>query len=198
MSADLKVIVGLGNPGLRYAHTRHNLGFWVTDGLSRRLEIPLTKHKFGAKLGEGRAHGRRVILLQPQTFMNRSGQAVGDLVNFYQLDLENLLVVYDDLDLAPGFLRIKGSGSAGGHRGMADIIQRLGSDGFPRLRIGIGQPPPFLSAADYVLQGIDGPERKILEDAAERASEAAEMWLHRDITAVMNLYNRRQAQTDEI
>ena len=118
-------------------------------------------------------------------------------MNFYQLDLENLLVVYDDLDLAPGFLRIKGSGSAGGHRGMADIIQRLGSDGFPACALASVSPAIF-KCCGLCIAGIDGPERKILEDAAERASEAAEMWLHRDITAVMNLYNRRQAQTDEI
>ena len=198
MSAELKVIAGLGNPGLRYAHTRHNLGFWVIDGLSQRLGIPLTKHKFGAKLGEGRVRDQRVILIKPQTFMNRSGQAVGDLMDFYQLDLKSLLVVYDDLDLAPGYLRIKGSGSAGGHRGMADIIARLGSDSFPRLRVGIGQPPPFLRAADYVLQGIDGAERKILEEASQKAEEAAEMWLHEDLLTVMNHYNRRQLQTDGI
>lgn len=193
----LRVIVGLGNPGLRYAQTRHNLGFWVIERLSKNLQIPLTKHKFGAKYGEGHSSGRRVMLVEPQNFMNRSGRPVADIVNFYQLELDQLLVVYDDLALAPGSLRIKGSGSAGGHKGMVDIIQHLGTAEFPRLRIGIGSPPPFLSAADYVLQGIDSADTKILEDAATTAAEAAEMWLRADLLAVMNLYNRKQASTNE-
>lgn len=192
----LRVIVGLGNPGLRYAQTRHNLGFWVIDRLSERLEIPLTKHKFGAKYGDGLVRGQRLMLVKPQSFMNRSGRPVADIVNFYQLELDHLLVVYDDMDLAPGFLRVKGSGSAGGHKGMADIIQQLGSDAFPRLRVGVGQPPPFLSAADYVLQGIDGADTKILEEAATRAAQAAEMWLQEDILSVMNLYNRKQTKME--
>ena len=194
---ELRVIVGLGNPGLRYAHTRHNLGFWVIDRLSTRLNIPLSRHKFGAKCGEGHAHGQRIMLVQPQTFMNRSGQTVRDIVDFYQLELENLLVVYDDMDLAAGTLRMKGSGSAGGHRGMADIIRHLTSDIFPRLRVGVGQRPPFLDAADYVLQVIDPAETRILEDAATRAAEAVEMWLQEDLLAVMNLYNRKQTKTSD-
>jgi PTH1 family peptidyl-tRNA hydrolase len=137
------------------------------------------------------------MLVQPQTFMNRSGQTVRDIVDFYQLELENLLVVYDDMDLAAGTLRIKGSGSAGGHRGMADIIRHLTSDIFPRLRVGVGQRPPFLDAADYVLQVIDPAETRILEDAATRAAEAVEMWLQEDLLAVMNLYNRKQTKTSD-
>lgn len=187
-----KVIVGLGNPGLRYARTRHNLGFWVIDRLSEKLEIPLTKHRFSATYGEGRIHGQRVMLVKPQTFMNLSGRPVADLVNFYQLELDDLLVVYDDLDLPTGTLRIKASGSSGGHRGMADIISHLKSDAFPRLRVGIGQPPPFLDAAEYVLQGIDETEVKILEESATRAAEASTMWLKEDLLQVMNLYNRKQ------
>jgi PTH1 family peptidyl-tRNA hydrolase len=194
---ELRVIVGLGNPGLRYAQTRHNLGFWVIDRLSKKLEIPLTKHKFGATYGEGRALGQRVILAKPQGFMNRSGRPVADLVNFFGLDLQHLLIIYDDLDLPSGSLRIKGSGSSGGHRGMSDIIMHLKSDSFPRLRVGIGQPPPFLAAAEYVLQGIDAAETKILEDGAARAAEASEMWLKEDLLSVMNLYNRKQSKQRE-
>ncbi len=188
----LKVIVGLGNPGLRYSHTRHNLGFWVIDRLSQAWQISLTKHKFQAQYGEGRVKGERVVLVKPQTFMNRSGQSVSGLVNFYQLDLTDLLVIYDDLDLAPGSLRVKGSGSAGGHNGLADIIHHLKTSEFARMRVGIGQPPPFLSAADYVLQGIDVAETKILESATLQAVEACDMWLEKDLLAVMNHYNRRQ------
>lgn len=194
----LKVVVGLGNPGLRYARTRHNLGFWVIDRLSEYFSIPLTKHKFAAKYGDGRISNQRIVLVKPQTFMNVSGRTVADLVNFYQLELKNLMVVYDDLDLEAGSLRLKGSGSGGGHRGMADIITQLGSDQFPRLRLGIGQPPPFLSAADYVLQVIDEATVKILEDAALRGSKAIEMWLKEDLLAVMNEYNRKQIRQDKI
>ena len=193
----LRVIVGLGNPGLRYARTRHNLGFWVIDRLSEKLDIPLRKHKFGATYGEGRAFGQRVMLVKPQIFMNLSGRPVADLVNFYQLDLEDLLIVYDDLDLPSGSLRIKASGSGGGHRGMADILTHLKSDAFPRLRVGIGQPPPFLEAAEYVLQGIDEAELKILEEAANRAAQASALWLKEDLVKVMNLYNRKQSEQRE-
>lgn len=194
--SSLRVIVGLGNPGLRYAQTRHNLGFWVIDRLSERLMIPMMQHKFGAKIGVGHACGQRIMLAKPQSFMNRSGRPVADIMNFYQLELNSLLVIYDDIDLDLGSLRVKGSGSAGGHRGMADIIQHLGSDTFPRLRIGVGQPPSFLTAADYVLQGIGVAETKILEEAANRAAQATEMWLQEDLLAVMNLYNRKQTKNE--
>lgn len=190
----MKVIVGLGNPGLRYARTRHNLGFWVVDLLSQRWNIPLTKHKFQAKYGEGYVGGQKVILVKPQTFMNLSGESVSGLVGFYQLDLTDLLVIYDDLDLPSASLRIKGSGSAGGHNGVASIINHLKTNEFARLRLGIGQPPAFLSAADYVLQGIDEAEIKIVEAACQQASEAAQMWLKGDLLAVMNYYNRKQTQ----
>lgn len=188
----MKVIIGLGNPGLRYSRTRHNLGFWVVDNLSHRWQIPLKKHKFQAKYGEGLIHDQRVILVQPQTFMNRSGESVGDLVSFYQLELGDLLIVYDDLALHSGALRIKGSGSAGGHNGVANIINHLKTSEFPRLRVGIGEPPPFLSSSDYVLQGIDGGELKILEEACVTAADAVEMWLKTDLLSVMNHYNRKQ------
>jgi PTH1 family peptidyl-tRNA hydrolase len=188
----LKVVVGLGNPGLRYARTRHNLGFWVVDLLSEKWGIPLTKHKFGSKVGEGRFLTEQVLLVKPQTFMNRSGEAVGDLVRFYQLDPADLLVIYDDLDLAPGLLRVRPSGSAGGHRGVANIIDHLQSGAFPRVRIGIGSPPEHLDAAAYVLQVIDEAETKMLEEACQRAAEAVELWLKEGVQAAMNQYNRRQ------
>ncbi|NLM41883.1 MAG: aminoacyl-tRNA hydrolase [Firmicutes bacterium] len=188
----MKVIVGLGNPGLRYAHTRHNMGFWVVDLLSQRWGIPLTKHKFGSKIGEGRFFTQQVMLVKPQTFMNRSGEAVGDLVRFYQLDLADLLVIYDDLDLAPGMLRVRAGGSSGGHRGVANIIDHLQASSFPRVRIGIGAPPEHLETADYVLQVIDAADTKILQEACQRAADAVEVWLKEDVFAAMNLYNRRQ------
>lgn len=188
----MKVIVGLGNPGLRYAKTRHNLGFWVIDELSTRWQIPLTKHKFQAKYGEGLAQGEKVVLVKPQTFMNRSGESVRGLVDFYQLELTDLLVIYDDLALQPGILRIKGAGSAGGHNGVDNIINHLKTTEFPRLRVGIGSVPPFLTSADYVLQGIGEGELKILEDACQEAADAVELWLKSGLLPVMNQYNRKQ------
>ncbi|NMA60991.1 MAG: aminoacyl-tRNA hydrolase [Firmicutes bacterium] len=188
----MKVIVGLGNPGLRYAKTRHNLGFWVIDELSTRWQIPLTKHKFQAKYGEGLAQGEKVVLVKPQTFMNRSGESVRGLVDFYQLELTDLLVIYDDLALQPGILRIKGAGSAGGHNGVDNIINHLKTTEFPRLRVGIGSVPPFLTSADYVLQGIGEGELKILEDACQEAADAIELWLKSGLLPVMNQYNRKQ------
>lgn len=188
----MKVIVGLGNPGLRYARTRHNLGFWVIDELSNRWQIPLTKHKFQAKYGEGLVQNDKVVLVKPQTFMNRSGESVGGLVDFYQLKLTDLLVIYDDLALQPGILRIKGAGSAGGHNGVNNIINHLKTTEFPRLRLGIGGPPPFLSSADYVLQGIEEGELKILEDTCKQGADAVEMWLKSGLLPVMNHYNRKQ------
>ena len=189
----MKAVVGLGNPGLRYANTRHNLGFWVVDLLSRRWGIPLSRHKFASKMGDGRVFAEQVVLLKPQTFMNRSGAAVADLVNFYQLDLTDLIVVYYDLDLAPGLIRVRASGSAGGHKGMADIIGHLKSNEFPRVRIGIGAPPEPLGAADYVLQGIGEADTKILEEACHRAADAVELWLKEDVLAAMNQFNQRQS-----
>lgn len=190
----MKIIVGLGNPGARYTQTRHNLGFWVVEALSRRWQVPLARHRFQAKYGDGLVGAERVILVKPQTFMNRSGEAVSRFVRFYQPHLANLLVIYDDLDLAPGFLRLKGSGSAGGHRGMENIIDHLGSAEFPRLRLGIGQPPEFLGAADYVLQGIGEAELKILEDASLKGADAVEMWLKSGLFSAMNHFNRRQTE----
>lgn len=188
----VRIIVGLGNPGARYAQTRHNLGFWVIDELSDRWQIPLTRHKYQAKYGESRVGAERIVLVKPQTFMNRSGEAVSSFVRFYQPDLADLLVIYDDLDLAPGLLRLKGSGSAGGHRGMENIIQHLDSKEFPRLRLGIGATPEFLTAADYVLQRIDAEELIILKEAAKRGADAVEMWLKEGLLTAMNQFNRRQ------
>lgn len=189
----VKIITGLGNPGARYAQTRHNLGFWVLDALSKRWQIPLVRHRFQARYGTGLVDGKRVVLVKPQTFMNRSGEAVSRFVQFYRAGPTDLLVVYDDLDLAPGLLRLKGSGSSGGHRGMENIIAHLGFAEFARLRLGIGRPPEFLEAADYVLQGIAEAELKIFEDASLKGVDAVDMWLKRGLHPAMNHFNRRQA-----
>ncbi len=189
----VRIIVGLGNPGARYAQTRHNLGFWVLDALSLRWQLPLAKHRFQARCGEGLVGDKRVILVKPQTFMNRSGEAVGRFVRFYRAEREDILVIYDDLDLAPGTLRLKGCGSSGGHRGLENVIEHLGFTDFPRLRLGIGQPPEFLGAADYVLQGIEEAELKVLEDASFKGADAVETWLQSGLQPAMNHFNRKPA-----
>ncbi|MGI6148092.1 MAG: aminoacyl-tRNA hydrolase [Firmicutes bacterium] len=188
----MKIIVGLGNPGTRYATTRHNLGFWVVDLLAARWQIALTKRKFQAVVGEGMVQGEKVLLVKPQTFMNRSGESVGPLVRFFGAPLSDLLVIYDDMALSPGVIRIRAAGSAGGHNGMKSLIAHLGSEGFPRLRLGIGAPPPELDSADYVLQGVSEAEHKILHEACVIAADAAELWLLEGVQPAMNMYNRKQ------
>lgn len=193
----MKVIVGLGNPGSRYEQSRHNLGFWVIDLLAERWTIPLTKHKFQGKYGEGIVHGEKVVLVKPQTFMNRSGETVGPLVDYFHVDLEDLFIIYDDMALAAGMIRVRGQGSAGGHNGVANIIDHLGSTDFPRLRIGIGQPPSYMDSADYVLQGIGEEELIILQEAVVSGADAAELWIKDGLNSVMNRYNRKQTNEDQ-
>lgn len=172
------LIVGLGNPGSKYAHTRHNVGFDVVEVLSQRHNIPLTRTKCKATVGEGFIAGQKVILAQPETFMNLSGESVSPLMQFYKLDPSELLVIYDDIDLAEGRLRMREKGSAGTHNGMRNIVYQLGRDDFPRLRVGIGRPPEFMNLADYVLSGYHTPElRKKMFDAFNGAADAVEMLL---------------------
>lgn len=193
----MKVIVGLGNPGTRYEQTRHNLGFWVIDLLAQRWQVSMSKRKFQAALGEGIFQGEKVLLVKPQTFMNRSGESVGPLMRFFDLPLSDLLVIYDDMALAPGVLRMRAKGSAGGHNGMKSLISHLGSDEFPRLRMGIGMPRPEMDSADYVLQVVSGEEHKILQRACVLAADAVELWLTDGVERVMNLYNRKQNTTQD-
>ena len=188
----MRIIVGLGNPGLRYRLTRHNLGFWVVDELSRRWQIPLTRHKFQAHCGQGAVGDQKVMLFKPQTFMNLSGESVGPAASFYRVLPDRILIICDDLDLIPGLIRIRGSGSAGGHKGLQSIITHLKSDRFPRLRLGIGAAPSGTDSAGYVLQGIEEPDLRILKDASVLAADAVEMWLAEGLTEVMNQYNRKQ------
>ncbi len=169
------VIVGLGNPGSKYARTRHNAGFDAVELLASRLGIRLTKLKCKALLGEGMIGRERVALCQPQTFMNLSGESVVQLVNWYKIEPSRLIVVYDDCDLPFGKLRVREKGSAGTHNGMRSILYLLGSEDFPRVRIGIGKQPEGWDLADYVLTGYQTQEeRKIAYDALVKAGEAVE------------------------
>ncbi len=183
------MIVGLGNPGPRYERNRHNVGFQVVDALAAGHGLTFDKRQFKALLAQGTIQGRRVLLVKPQTYMNLSGEAVQPLAHYYKVELSHLMVVFDDMDLPLGTLRLRPFGGAGGHKGMKSIIARLGSQRFPRLRIGIGRPPGRMDPAAYVLQDFTAEEEAIMAQVRERAVQALETWLDRGLDAAMNAFN---------
>lgn len=186
----MKLIVGLGNPGRRYEHTLHNVGFDVLSVLSQKLNIPIKKKLAKALVGEGSYGGERLVLAAPQTFMNLSGESVVPLMQWYKVQPEGLLVIYDDTDLPLGKLRIRTGGSAGTHNGMKSIIGQLGSQQFPRIRVGIGKAPEGWDLADYVLSHYpDAETRKEQFEAFLRAADAALCWCEKGIEDAMRLYN---------
>ena len=167
------IVVGLGNPGRKYEHTRHNVGFDVLEILSQKYDIPIRKLRCKAAVGEGVIRGDRVVLAQPQTFMNLSGESVVQLLNWYKVVPDHLIVVYDDVDLPEGKLRFRPSGSAGTHNGMRNIIYLVGREDFPRVRVGIGRPAPGWDMKDWVLATYNTPElRKTMFDAYMNAADA--------------------------
>lgn len=186
----VRIIVGLGNPGARYAATRHNVGYQVVDRLAAAHGLSFSQRRFKALLAIGEVLGQRVVLAKPETYMNASGEAVGPLVRWYRCALEDLLIIYDDLDLPLGRLRLRAGGSAGGHRGVESIIAALGASAFPRLRLGIGRPPAAMDPAAYVLLPFDPDEQPVVADMLERAQAAVECWLREGLAAAMNRYNR--------
>ncbi len=187
------LIIGLGNPGSQYEYSRHNLGYRVVEALSRRLG-PLKPVRKGAAIcAEVEYSGKKVILAQPLTYMNRSGQAVRGLLRDYPVEFNNMLIVYDDLDLPPGSIRLKRGGGSAGHRGLQSIVDLLGTESFPRLRIGIGKPPPGCDVPDYVLQRIPDAEAELFEMVLGDAVEAVLLYLSEGIEAAMNRYNRDRA-----
>jgi len=181
-------IVGLGNPGKKYEVTRHNVGFLALDSIAKNHDIPITRIKHKGLVGEGWIGTTKVILLKPQTYMNKSGESVMEMLNFYKIPLENLIVVYDDIDLDPGRLRIRMKGSAGSHNGMRDIIRLIGSEDFPRIRIGIGRPERE-KLSSFVLSKFREEEIKDVADAVERAAKAAESIVTEGLEKAMNRYN---------
>lgn len=183
----MKLIVGLGNPGTKYEFTRHNVGFRVIDLLAQRHAISMNAEKFHAWYGSGSMGDERVVLLKPTTFMNRSGSAVLAAGRFYRLEFSDVLVISDDVALDTGRIRIRTKGSSGGHNGLEDVITRIGSDAFCRMRIGIGQPRG--SQVDYVLSRFGDEDEQILKDAIPRAANAAEHWLKCGPAAAMNEFN---------
>ncbi len=191
------IIVGLGNPGDRYEGTRHNVGFQVIDKLSEQYRIPVTEKKHRALCGRGIIGGQKVMLMKPQTFMNLSGESVKSAAEYYQISHEELIVVYDDVSLNPGQLRIRAKGSAGGHNGIKNIIANLGSQEFPRVKVGIGEKPPRMDLADYVLSRFPGEEKKHMEEAFAEAADAVCAILEDGMDAAMNRYNMKKADHEQ-
>ena len=182
------IIAGLGNPGKKYENTKHNIGFITLDFLAERNDIKINKIKHKALVGEGFISGRKVLLVKPQTYMNLSGNSVREVMEYYREDIERLIVVYDDVDIPMGRLRIRKKGSAGTHNGMKSIIYDLQDDGFPRVRIGIGKDRK-MSLAGYVLGGFAKDERELMKTAVERAALAIECMLEKGIDIAMSEYN---------
>lgn len=183
------LIAGLGNPGREYASNRHNVGFQVVDQLAAGHGLAFRKLQSKAFVTSGKIGGRSVILAKPQSYMNLSGGPVASLVKFYKVTLDHLLVIADDIDLPVGTIRMRPSGGSGGQNGMKSIIERLGSEAFPRLRIGIGRPPGRMEPAAYVLQDFDRDQLPILEAAYSHAAEAIEIWLVDGIELAMSRFN---------
>ena len=184
------IIVGLGNPGKKYENTRHNMGFIAVDLLAEKYGIKVDKIKFKALVGEGRIAGRKVLLVKPQTYMNLSGQSVMEVMNFYKEDIENLIVIYDDIDIPTGTIRLRKKGSAGTHNGMRNIVYLLQEDGFPRIRVGIGSESK-VDLIHYVTSGVTKKEKDLLEDALTRAADAVACIVEKGIEKAMNEYNIR-------
>jgi len=187
----MKLIIGLGNPGSKYENTRHNAGFAIVSHLAEKHSIQgKTESKFNAIVGKGKIKDEDVIILEPLTYMNLSGQAVIAVMNFYKIQKEDILVIYDDLSLELGIMRFRANGSDGGHNGIKSIIQHLGGDkNFARLKIGIGPQPSFMAAEDFVLQKFSNEEKKYLDKIIPVCTEAVEFYLQNSISDSMNRYN---------
>ncbi len=185
------IFVGLGNPGKKYENTRHNIGFETIDYMARKLDINVKKLKHKALIGEGFYNGEKIVLVKPQTYMNLSGDTVMSLVNYYDVPRDKLVVIYDDIDLATGSLRIRKKGSAGTHNGMKDIIYKLKFDDFPRLRIGVGSSDN-IPLKNFVLSGFSKEEVKLVEEAIMNSYEALMLMIDRNIDIAMSTYNTKK------
>lgn len=186
------IIAGLGNPDGRYENTRHNVGFEVIDILADRIGICADEKKHRALCGRGVLEGQKVILLKPQTYMNLSGESVRAAADFYKAEPENIIVVYDDISLEPGQLRIRGKGSAGGHNGIKNIIAHLGTQEFLRVKVGIGEKPKGMDLADYVLSHFSQGERETMREAYKEAAEAVAVMVGQGIDEAMNRFNGKK------
>lgn len=186
------LIAGLGNPTKQYEHTRHNIGFEVIDALAEKYNIRINEKKHKALIGKGVIEGQKVILAKPQTYMNLSGDSIVELVNYYKLDPETeIIVIYDDISFAPGNLRIRESGSAGGHNGVKSIIKNLDTQKFMRIKVGVGEKPKDWDLADFVLGRFSKAEQENLNGAIERAIEAIGYMVNGEVAKAMNEYNKK-------
>lgn len=184
------LIAGLGNPGLQYERTRHNAGFMAMDALAERLDISISKYKFHSKIGEALISGKRCLVMKPETYMNNSGQAIEEAMGFYKLDIDHVIIVYDDISLEPGALRIRRKGSDGGHNGIKSIIHMTGEDTFPRIKIGVGKKPhPKFDLADWVLSKFKEEDFKKIMEVCQRACDSIELMISGRIDEAMNKFN---------
>ena len=188
------IIAGLGNPGREYENTRHNAGFMVLDALADKLGADISERKHKALCGKAVIGGQKVILLKPQTYMNSSGESIRAAADYYKVAPEDILVIYDDISLAPGQLRIRAKGSAGGHNGIKSIIAHLGTQEFPRVKVGIGEKPPRMDLADYVLGHFSEGEKRIMADAVKEAADAVCEMVNMGIEQAMNDHNRKKSE----
>ena len=187
------VIAGLGNPDKKYEKTRHTVGFDVIDVIAKKYNVELTEKKHRALSGSGYIAGQKVLLVKPQTYMNLSGESIASILNFYKLDAEtDLLVIFDDISLAPGRIRVRGRGSAGGHNGIKNIIAMTGTQEFARIKVGVGEKPQGRDLADYVLSRFSKDERAMVEDAFVDAADAAELIAAGDLDGAMNRFNGKK------
>lgn len=186
----MKLIAGLGNPGRQYEQTKHNMGFMVIDELSYKFAIPLDQAKHKGLYGIGMYKGEKVLLLKPLTYMNLSGESIRAVMDYYDIPLEDFLVIYDDLDLPVGKIRIRQKGSAGGHNGIKSTIQHLGTQQFNRIRIGIDRPQKGMSIPDYVLGRFAKEDQTAVIEAVKRSADACERWLSTPVLQVMNEFNQ--------
>jgi len=186
------LMVGLGNPGREYRDTRHNIGFMLMDKLAERLGVNFTRSQEKAILTSGHYQGHKIILAKPQSFMNKSGHPIQALLKFYKLSPAELLVAYDDVDLPFDTLRLKPSGGTAGHKGMASIVEQIGTQTFPRLRLGVGRPPGHKQAANYVLKPFSNEETEFLNNYLDRAADAALATIREGLDHAMTIYNRSQ------
>ena len=188
----MNIIAGLGNPTMQYEGTRHNAGFDVIDALADKYNISVDGRKNRAYIGKGIIEGQKVLLVKPQTYMNLSGESIGGLVDYFKIDEEqDLIVIYDDISLSPGQIRIRKKGSAGGHNGIKNIIAHLGTQVFPRIKVGVGEKPKKYDLADYVLSHFTKAEREEMEEGYQKAIQAVEKILAGEMEAAMNEFNRK-------
>lgn len=185
----MKMIIGLGNPGKQYASTRHNVGFQAIDLLAEQLNAPAMQTKFNGMITTVHVGTEKVMLVKPLTYMNLSGECVRPLMDYYEIDGDEIVVIYDDLDLAPGKLRLRAKGGAGGHNGMKSLIAHIGTNEFNRIRVGVGRPDGPISVADYVLSAFSTDEQPLIQEAVERSASACRAWLNRPFLEIMNEYN---------